>query len=714
MYLKSEEKMEKKERIQLPAWSHHSASQAHQFLIAIFGASPSGLIEIRLIRKKEVRQFFYRKPRQVVKDLFTNKAHLLNSWNVYFGACPRKEKRGSEKDISWVGALFADIDCASEEERERRLTSLKNFYIPPSIIVSSGRGFHAYWLLARRYIIENKKGLLHVKGYIKGLALVLGGDKAFDLSRVLRLPGTKNLKDPQHPLPVRVLEIKPTRKYGLEDFQAFWVKVEDTPHTPKIDPEDIPDRFWRILQEDQKLKDTWQGRRDDLEDNTRSGYDMALASLAMGYGFTDGEIANILRLSPSGKGADAKPQYLTLTVGKARKSWNDRRVVTLDDVRETFSRWLYLPDTNVIDVVMATILANRIRQADPLWVFLVAPPSGTKTEILRTLQQTQNVYYLSSLTPHTFISGKTQTGKQETSLLMEIKEGILVIKDFGSILEMRHDDRGEILAQLREIADGKYDKRFGTGKAVHWEGKLGFLAAATPIIDEYLSVKQVLGERFIVYRIPHEDKVGLAMRAINNLAKEEEMRKELSDITRRFLSQFGSHIELPDCKDKVKTVIVSLAVVIARARSTVPRERFGDRMIKHVPDPEIPARLSKQLYLLASGLTLAWAEEEVTEKVYPVLRKMAFDTIPSQRAKVITYLWKTQEEWVRTRTVATAIRYPTTTARYILEDLNVLQIVDQRLEGGIEGKEVGRTTPYEWRLNQEFMDLLEKLPVLEN
>jgi len=711
---KSEEIVEKKENIQTLRQSCHSNTETCQFLNAIFSANPSGFIEIRMIRKKEVRQFFYRKPSQVAKDLFTNKAHLLSNWDVYFGACPRKEKRGSEKDISSVGTLFADIDCVSDEEREKRLASLKRFEISPSIIISSGHGIHCYWLLRRGYGIKSKEGLLHVKGYVKGLALALGGDKTFDLSRVLRLPGTKNLKNPQHPLPVRVLEMNPDRNYDLKDFQKFWVKVEDTPLTPKISPEDIPDRFWRVLEEDHRLKDTWEGRRDDLDDQTRSGYDMALANLLVRYGFTDGEIASILRASPSGKGTDAMPQYLALTIGKARRGQSKRKLVILDDVRETFDKWLYLPDSNLIDIVLATVLANRIRQADPLWVFLVAPPSGTKTEILRTLQECEGVYYLSSLTPHTFISGKVPIAGQETSLLLRIKEGILVMKDFGSILEMRRDDRGEILAQLREIADGKYDKSFGSGKEVHWEGKLGFLAGATPIIDDYLSVKQVLGERFIIYRVSHEDKVGLAMRALNNLSKEKEMRKELSGIAKRFLSQFGSHIELPGCNDEVKMTIVSLALVIARARSTVPRERFGDRMIKYVPEAEVPARLSKQLYLLAGGLALAWGDKEVTERVYPILRKVALDTMPSQRAKVITYFWETQVEWVRTKTVARAIRYPTTTTRYILEDLNVLGIVDQRLEGGRDDKGAGQTTPYEWHLSQEFMDMLEKLPVLES
>lgn len=93
---------------------------------------------------------------------------------------------------------------------------------------------------------------------------------------------------------------------------------------------------------------------------------------------------------------------------------------------------------------------------------------------------------------------------------------------------MRRDDREEILAQLREIADGRFDKEFGNDKVVHWKGKIGLLAGATPIIDEYFSVKQVLlGDRFIIYRPSHDNRIEMARKAIKNSSKERIMREWL-------------------------------------------------------------------------------------------------------------------------------------------------------------------------------------------
>jgi len=39
---------------------------------------------------------------------------------------------------------------------------------------------------------------------------------------------------------------------------------------------------------------------------------------------------------------------------------------------------------------------------------------------------------------------------------------MLLFKDFTTVLEKQKDERREIIAQLREIYDGFYSKKFGT------------------------------------------------------------------------------------------------------------------------------------------------------------------------------------------------------------------------------------------------------------
>jgi len=299
-----------------------------EFFQALFQGT-RGYIEVRTVSPtKEVKQYFYRTTSidRLVSDI-TNQdlfPELLKDTNIYFGVCPRRGRKGKEEDICQVTSLWTDIDCESSKEREEQLEKLRSFNPSPSILVSSGRGYHAYWLLNKPYSINTRGDLLNIKGYIKGLSIALNGDSAFDLSRVLRVPGTENLKNPHNPLPVRTLEFSSARRYKLGEFERYKVNVEDVVTEVDTSLNVIPDRFWRVLEEDSRLKATWEGKRKDLKDMTRSGYDMALANLLMSYGFSGEEMTAILRSSPSGKGKDTTRHYLALTIGKARKKWQKR------------------------------------------------------------------------------------------------------------------------------------------------------------------------------------------------------------------------------------------------------------------------------------------------------------------------------------------------------------------------------------------------------
>jgi hypothetical protein len=65
-------------------------------------------------------------------------------WGAYIDIAPRKTNlgrwsRGGKYDLSELPALFIDID-----DPHGALDRLLGFDLPPSCIVSSGRGYHAY------------------------------------------------------------------------------------------------------------------------------------------------------------------------------------------------------------------------------------------------------------------------------------------------------------------------------------------------------------------------------------------------------------------------------------------------------------------------------------------------------------------------------------------------------------------------------------------
>jgi hypothetical protein len=164
----------------------------------------------------------------------------------------------------------------------------------------------------------------------------------------------------------------------------------------------------------------------------------------------------------------------------------DKLASLLEKTKAMVNKWLELDSDEIIDIALATHIANRFN-ADPMWMMIIGPPSNAKTEILRAFQRLESIYFLSSVTPQTFISGQNttvgkgkKTRKKNVSLLPELTGKTLILIDFTTILSMRHEPPDEILSQLREIYDGRIDKGFGTGATISWEGKIGVNSGMYP------------------------------------------------------------------------------------------------------------------------------------------------------------------------------------------------------------------------------------------
>ena len=82
--------------------------------------------------------------------------------------------------------------------------------------------------------------------------------------------------------------------------------------------------------------------------------------------------------------------------------------------------------------------------------------------------------------------------------------GVILCKDFTSVLSMHRDTRGPVLAALREIYDGAWVRHVGVdgGRTLAWSGKVALIAGCTPMIDSHHAVMAAMGERFMLYRLP--------------------------------------------------------------------------------------------------------------------------------------------------------------------------------------------------------------------
>ena len=373
-----------------------------------------------------------------------------------------------------------------------------------------------------------------------------------------------------------------------------------------------------------------------------------------------------------------------------------RNPISFEALEEIVHKWLLINDKGLIRVLVATVIANKLK-ADPVWLFIIAAPGGSKTELIRGLNKVDKVYSISDLTPQTFLSG--EKNNKTGSLLLRLPFGtIFTYKDFTTVLTMHRDKQQAIISQLREIFDGYYRKEFGTGETKDWVGKIGFIAGVTTVIDRHHEIYSVLGERFVQYRPIQPDRIALAKKAISNSGGEDLMREEIQNA----MADYISGIKIPEEKitapDWLIDKVAHLASFVVKARSGIIRESYHTREIEQIPDPELPTRLAKQLITLATAFSLM-NDGQFTEDDYSLIYKIGLDSLPAKRKLTIEALLK-QEDYLETSEFAIAIGYPTNTTRRILEDLQGLQLIDKqpKWKGTSDG----------WKIKNSTIDDLKK------
>lgn len=118
---------------------------------------------------------------------FLEKANHLRDYDVYFGVSTRIGTNGGKKtDCYRLKTVWVDFDGMSMKQ-------LKGLDPKPDIMVDSGGGVHAYWILDHPVLARERYKELEAVN--RGLSLRFNGDdQAIDISRILRVPGFFNYK----------------------------------------------------------------------------------------------------------------------------------------------------------------------------------------------------------------------------------------------------------------------------------------------------------------------------------------------------------------------------------------------------------------------------------------------------------------------------------------------------------------------------------------
>lgn len=283
-------------------------------------------------------------------------------------------------------------------------------------------------------------------------------------------------------------------------------------------------------------------------------------------------------------------------------------------------------------------------------------------------------------------------------MLTKMRDKIVSIKDFTTIMTLHKEARAEVFGQLREVFDGRLTKAFGNNKMVDWKGKIGMIAASTEVYDAFAATHAAMGERFIVYRLIPGDRKLTAHLAYTNSEKQKEMRWELTKAAHSVMKGIDLTFAAPALPGDVIENIIAIANLACLARSAVIRDLGNRHEILFLPAPEMPTRLTQQLSKLCNALLIAYHGETQPE-TYNCIYKVGLDSIPKTNRLVLRELTKRNNQ--TTADIARALGYPTNTVRTFLEDISMKGLALRHKGSDTEEGGAGDR----WEMAQEYRDI---------
>lgn len=532
---------------------------------------------------------------------------------LFWGVQPRLAKRGKREHVAAFVALTCDLDIKdwpelAEGERPRAAWEQLHTAAPtPSLVIWTGHGFHAYWLL-RKPMLEIERG----EEVQKAIARCLRGDHVQDCARLLRWPNSVNYKGVQRgqSRSVRVVWWHPELRYAFKTLAEHFLPFLEA-RSPVV-RDRIPamrlvwKRFYSSMDQDSALKALWEGRPCGLATHDRSTLDMALAHALVRHEFSQAAFATIAPLAPWNAQKALAPAYLARTWNKTQKRSSSSRASKLPisdaDVRAAGEEEpICATSSTPFTLVPEPFLALLPESAWTDWARLYRAAVGPSTEAADEL------HYLALLTVLGAALGRTvtvscgrplhpnvysmligPTGDRKSTaaqlaldLLRRVTSGVLLLNGLGSqeglmermagaesgsglhsrtllfVDEMaallkkgRRESSGSLIEFITEVFHCPDFKTHCTrSKAIHLENPtLSILAASTPCwLEAALQEEDILGgftNRFVYVTAPAKsDKPLPALPDGRKL-------QELADWMRRIAQAPPRAIALaPDAKD---------------------------------------------------------------------------------------------------------------------------------------------------------------------
>lgn len=191
------------------------ATNNFKFYKSIFGECSNSKLGITTIDTNGILQTRYYANTDI--DNLVSAVEILGKdKNVYFNICPRKSdisenERGTADDVAYLSCIGSDFDVKSPAHTEQNLppdkesiSELISSVLPtPTFTVDTGHGIDAFWVFETPCKIGDNVSLEKAKSIVSGWGKHLADifnfsgwkiDNVYDLSRMLRAPGSINHK----------------------------------------------------------------------------------------------------------------------------------------------------------------------------------------------------------------------------------------------------------------------------------------------------------------------------------------------------------------------------------------------------------------------------------------------------------------------------------------------------------------------------------------
>ena len=294
-------------------------------------------------------------------------------------------------------------------------------------------------------------------------------------------------------------------------------------------------------------------------------------------------------------------------------------MMTLQDVYAKYRKHLYIENTHLIDVSLATYITKDL-PGKPLWIVPVGPSSYGKTTIASFLpfleKQPDNdtkyrVLKMDQTSAKAFASGARGNKDQDYGEWLQNNRSMIYFPDMASLLAS--SESRQIFALFRNLYDGDIMLSTGTKKLNYEHCLVNMLGFSTPKIRSDIEFMSAMGTRELVYTLPE---ITEPKKMYPHKVTDEKLQ-EINTVIKKFIDGLSEKTKEPDMQTKKDIATVAETISVLRAEGITTDEG----LLKEPVEQEYPKRLYDQLIKLWQGMEMIGVADEQKKSVIHDIEK---------------------------------------------------------------------------------------------